>query len=144
MTSPDEPDPGAQPAASPPPAQQPEPAPQQPAPTPQAPAPPAYAQQPDPFAPIARPPKTPWIAPQRKPAVIAIAIAAAVMLLLIGGVSGWAIFDAGNGHPTRNVQFDRPGFGNGPRVFPNGPDGNGRRNFPRIPVTPTPAPSTTS
>jgi hypothetical protein len=110
----------------------------------QAPAQPPYAQQPDPFAPVARAPKTPWIAPQRKPAVIAIAIAAAVVLLLVGGVSGWAIFDTGNGHPTRNVQFDRPGFGNGPRMFPRGPDGNGRRVIPRIPGTPTPSPSTTS
>ncbi|HZC53311.1 MAG TPA: hypothetical protein VE441_12550 [Mycobacterium sp.] len=158
MTTPDEPDPSAQPASSPAPAQQPEPAAQQPepaqqaaapapatpVPTGQAPAQPPYAQQPDPFAPVARAPKTPWIAPQRKPAVIAIAIAAAVVLLLVGGVSGWAIFDTGNGHPTRNVQFDRPGFGNGPRMFPRGPDGNGRRVIPRIPGTPTPSPSTTS
>jgi hypothetical protein len=95
-------------------------------------------QQPDPFAPVPRPPRTPWIAPQRKFAATAIAIAAAVVLLVVGGVAGWAIAD--RGPQVRNVQFDRPGFGDGPRQFP-GPNG-GHRNFPRVPLpSATPSPS---
>ena len=102
--------------------------------------PPQYASQPgDPFAPVPRPPKTPWIAPQRKLAVTAIAIAAALVLLVLGGVGGWAISD--HSGSTRNVQFVGPGFRDGQRHFP-GPNG-GPRHIPRLPapVTPTPAPS---
>ncbi len=91
-----------QPAASAaPPAAAPQQAAAQPPPVPQ------YAQPGDPFAPIPRPPKSPWIAPQRKGAVIGISVAAGLALLLAGGVIDRVAFD--NHHPGRSVQFDAVG-----------------------------------
>ena len=114
--------------------------PQQPAP-PQAftPAQPPYGAQPaDPFAPIPRPPKTPWIAPQRKAAVTGIAIAAAVVLVAAGAVGDRLV--SNDDHGSRIVQFDGPGFGRGqgPRMLP-GPGMPGKR-YHLSPV-PTPSPS---
>jgi hypothetical protein len=124
------------PAQPPPPAAQPGPA--QPPPVAQ------YAAQPvDPFAPIPRPPKSPWIAPQRKGAVIGIAIAAGLALLLAGGVIDRAAFN--QDHHPRYVDFRGPGpqfQPGGPRIFPRMP-GNGRyRHGPANVPTPTPSPST--
>jgi len=131
-----------QPAASPPPpAAAPQQAVAQPPPVPQ------YAQPGDPFAPIPRPPKSPWIAPQRKGAVIGISVAAGLALLLAGGVIDRVAFD--NDHPGRPVQFGGPGYRYlpGPQMMPRMPQlppGNGKRNHPWPKPSSIPTPSETS
>jgi hypothetical protein len=126
------------PGAPPPAAEQPAAAPQQPVAAPATAAPPPqvpqYAQPGDPFAPIPRPPKSPWIAPQRKGAVIGISVAAGLALLLAGGVIDRVAFD-NNDHPGRSVQFGGPGYRYlpGPQMMPRMPQlppGNGKRNHP--------------
>jgi hypothetical protein len=116
-----------QPPVAPPPPPQPPPA-----------LPAAAYPAPDPFAPIPRPPRTPWIAPQRKGAVIAISIVAALALLGAGVGIGAAAFGATDNHGP--VRFERPGpyGGQGFPGFPNGP--RHRTPAPR-PTTPTPSPS---
>jgi hypothetical protein len=132
-----------QPAASaaPPPAAAPQQAATQPPPVPQ------YAQPSDPFAPIPRPPKSPWIAPQRKGAVIGISIAAGLALLLAGGVIDRVAFD--NNDHGRSVQFGGPGYRYlpGPQMMPRMPQlppGNGKRNRPWPNPSSVPTPSETS
>jgi hypothetical protein len=131
-----------QPAAAP---QQPVAAPATAAPPPQV---PQYAQSADPFAPIPRPPKSPWIAPQRKGAVIGISVAAGLALLLAGGVIDRVAFDD-NDHPGRSVQFGGPGYRYlpGPQMMPRMPQlppGNGKRNRPGPNPSSIPTPSETS
>ena len=108
---------------------------------------PEYAARPaDPFAPIPRPPKSPWIAPQRKGAVIGISVAAALVLLLAGGVIDRVAFD--NDHPARSVEFGGPGprYLPGPQLKPRMPQlpGQGNRNHPRPQPSSVPTPSETS
>ncbi len=103
---------------------------------------PQYAQPGDPFAPIPRPPKSPWIAPQRKGAVIGISVAAGLALMLAGGVIDRVAFD--NDHPGRSVQF---GYLPGPKMMPRMPQlppGNGKRNRPWPNPSSIPTPSETS
>jgi hypothetical protein len=139
-------------AASPPAAEQSAAAPQQPVAAPATAAPPPqvpqYAQPADPFAPIPRAPKSPWIAPQRKGAVIGISVAAGLALLLAGGVIDRVAFDD-NDHPGRSVQFGGPGYRYlpGPQMMPRMPrlpPGNGKRNRPWPNPSSIPTPSETS
>ena len=143
-----------QPAASaaPPAAEQPAAAPQQPVAAPATAAPPPqvpqYAQPGDPFAPIPRPPKSPWIAPRRKGAVIGISVAAGLALLLAGGVIDRVAFDNDN-HPGRSIQFGGPGYRYlpGPQMMPRMPQlppGNGKQNRPWPNPSSIPTPSETS
>ena len=68
-----------------------------------------YGGQPyDPFAPIPRTPRTPWIAPRRKPALLAIATAAAIVLVGLGVLIGVLI---GGGHDRNRGQFGPQGGG---------------------------------
>ena len=115
------------------------------APQPQPPVP-QYAQPVDPFAPIPRPPKSPWIAPQRKGAVIGISVAAALALLLAGGVIDRVAFD--NDYPARSVEFGGPAprYLPGPQFkpqIPQLPPGYGKHNRQR-PNPSSPSPSETS
>ena len=157
MTSPDEPQSteSAPAAPEPPPASQASPTAEQPAAAPPAgptatqatagPPPPYAYPAGDPFAPVPRPPKVPWIAPQRKGAAIGISIVAA-LLLLGGGVGiGAAAFgnDDHNNGPAYRFERPGPGYGKGPfQGYPGMP--KGPRNGQQAPASPTPSPSSTS
>ncbi len=100
---------------------------------------PAYAQpvypQPayDPtFAPIPRTPRSPWIAPQRKTAVVIISILAARVLLGIGGLVGAAV---AHHRDHRGNDFGRAGFS---QVRPHQPFGPNGRVVPRGSGPPAP------
>jgi len=95
---------------------------------------------------VPRPPRTPWIAPQRKVAVAGIAVAGALVFIGAGVGIGAAAFGSDDRHGPVN-RFDRPGpyDGRGP-VFPGYPGypkfPNGPRHLPHQSATPTPSPST--
>lgn len=107
-----------------------------PPPEPQAPVPPLSAAV---FAPVARPPRTPWVNPVRRWHVVA----AAVVIALVfagGGIAVGNSFDNGHGDQSRNVRVERnylPPDGRGEFVRPGG----GNRVGPG-PVNPPVAPST--
>ena len=99
-----------------------------------------------PFAPVARQPRAPWIAPKRKAAVTAIALVAAVVLLGLGFLGGSLISGHGNHH--RSSAFAHSSERNGYGQF-HGPQQRGpnARTFPGRPsgsATPPPTPSSTS
>jgi hypothetical protein len=85
----------------------------------------------------------PWIAPQRKAAVIAISIVAACALLGAGVGIGAAAFGNDNHRPVQRFQrpgpYDRQGQYPGYPHLPNGP-----RRLPQSPTSPAPSASTTS
>jgi len=87
---------------------------------------------------VPRPPKVPWIAPQRKGAVIAIAIAAALVFLGAGVGIGAAAFGGSDRHGP--VRIERPRYGEGPLPgYPGIPKGPRHHQLP--PSTPTPSPT---
>ncbi len=98
------------------------------------------------FAPVARQPRAPWVAPNRKAAVAAIALVAAILLLGLGFLGGSLISGHGNHHRSSAFTHSsaRNGYGQfhgskqrGPtaRTFPGRPSGS---------ATPNPTPSSTS
>jgi hypothetical protein len=98
------------------------------------------------FAPVARQPRAPWIAPNRKAAVMAIALVAAVVLLGLGFLGGSLISGHGNHH--RPSAFAHSSGRSGHGQF-HGPQQRGpnTRTFPSRPsgsATSTPTPSSTS
>lgn len=126
MTNQDEPQPSG--PSGPSPAQPPQPPPAQPSQPPPQSQPGWAAHSPYPFAQVL---KSPWIAPARKAAVIAIGAAAAVVMFGAGIGAGAAIF--------HNDQQNRPGYQYRLPDF-------GQRQFPGLPhqiPTPTPTPSKT-
>ena len=88
------------------------------------------------FAPVPRRPRSPWIAPQRKAAVAAIALVAAVLLLSLGFLGG-SLLAAGDHHGSPMVSRESHGQFYGPR------GGANHQQLPRRApaATPSPAPS---
>jgi hypothetical protein len=142
-TSPSEPAPSAAPA----------PPPQSPAPGSSPYAQPGYAPSAQPgyapyaqpgydpaFAPVPRAPRSRWIAPQRKAAVIVIALVCAVVLLGLGALGGSLM----TSHHDHASGFQRHGFS---RLYPE--QGGGHDGHPFAPrashsAAPTPSPSTST
>ena len=98
---------------------------------PPAPAQPVYQGPPPgyPFAPIARPPRTPWVNPARRGHVAAAAIVGALVFGAGGLLIGHAVSDHGNSHGERHIV--RMGPGEGMNV-----PGYGRGQYPRRPYGP--------
>lgn len=102
---------------------------------------PAYDQT---FAPVPRGPRSPWIAPQRRAAVAAIAVIAAVLLFGLGFLGGSQL-NGGNGH-HRPPAFGRAADGR-PYAPLNGPNGRVQPRRPPSPSSsqaPAPVPSPTA
>ena len=139
LSRPDAPPPGAETPPPPPPAAA---APAAPPPGPPMGADPGYA-----FAPVARPPRVPWVNPARRAHVVGVAAAGALVLLGAGIGIGFAA--SGDGHHRGGIYRMelRPGFRQleeppGRVIYRIPPRFPGSRQFPTAPAA-TPSPSAT-
>ncbi|MEO9108790.1 MAG: hypothetical protein ABI368_01065, partial [Jatrophihabitantaceae bacterium] len=99
------------------------------------------------FAPIARPPRAPWVNPDRRWHVLAVAVVSA-LILLGGGIAIGAAANGGHGSRSGVARIERGGHRAGPdnpggvRRGPGFGDGNANGKVqPRVRNAPTNLPS---
>jgi hypothetical protein len=112
-------------------------------------APAAYGPQGGPFQPAWRPPREPWINPNRRAHVALVALVGAAVVFLVGVAGGWVV---GHRHHVFGPEHGYPGYyRHGPPVFVPWPERTyvtPAVPFPPAPssvsAVPTPAPTTSS
>jgi hypothetical protein len=97
-----------------------------------------------PFAPIVRPPRVPWVNPDRRSHILGAGVLGGLVVLATGFGIGYAVAPSGHDGHGRMMRIERGGGYYGPRMVP-GPGGQfpGRGNGPgRLPGPPASASAT--